>query len=182
MKHVPEQERVNIRPPSIEDANAVWHLVKHIGTLDPNSSYLYLLLFRYFADTCLVAEKDGQIVGFVTSFVQPDDPSALFVWQIGVTSEERGQGIATRLLQSLLELPAVRKASRLEATVSPGNRASHRLFETAAQSRNTVCETVEGGFPASLFPEAGHEDEPLIRITLGSRNINRIKGGGANDQ
>jgi L-2,4-diaminobutyric acid acetyltransferase len=156
------------RRPLPDDASAVWRLVKESGKLDPNSAYCYMLLFNYFAGTCLVAEREERIIGFVTAFAPPEpvERESLFVWQIAVAPEARGQGVATALLRQLLALPACRSAARLEATVSPGNGPSRRLFEAFARERGTVLETAGMGFPAALFPEQGHEDEPIVRISL----------------
>ncbi len=177
MNQALKQEKLVYRHPTTEDAGAVWHLVKNSGRLDLNSSYLYLLLFRYFADTCLIAERGGKLLGFVTSFVPPANHSSLFVWQIAVAPAARGQGIATKLLQRLPELPAGRTVSLMEATVSPSNHSSRRLFEAVARARDTTCEVVEGGFSASQFPEAGHEDELLVRVALkAGNNRNHSKG------
>jgi L-2,4-diaminobutyric acid acetyltransferase len=170
-------DSVIYRSPTTVDARAVWHLAKDSGRLDPNSSYCYLVLFQYFADTCLIAERDGQVLGFVTSFVPPGDNESLFVWQIAVAPEAQGQGIGTKLLQKLLEMPSGRSTKRLEATVSPGNEPSRRLFESLARKRGTTCELVPGGFLAEVFPEPGHEDEPLIRIELIEKSSSkRIQG------
>lgn len=125
-----------------------------------------MLLFRHFAETCLIAEHDGRLLGFVTAFEPPSESGVLFVWQIAVDRKARGRGIGTALLRQLLELPAGRAATRLEATVSPGNEPSKRLFEALARERGTACETAGAGFPAELFPEPGHEAEPLLRIRL----------------
>ena len=158
--------KVAYRCPTPADASAVWRLVAESGTLDANSAYCYMVLFRHFADTCQVAEHDGRLIGFVTAYIPPTDADALFVWQIAVAPEARGQGIGAALLRSLLELPAACGVSWLMATISPGNAPSRRLFESLARERGAVCELAEGGFPAEWFPEPGHEAEPLIRIRL----------------
>jgi L-2,4-diaminobutyric acid acetyltransferase len=157
----------------VADAEEMWRLVRDSGRLDPNSAYCYLLLCRYFSETCLVVENGanaGSLLGFVTAFVPPGDAATLFVWQIAVAVEARGQRLATQLLQRLVGLPACSHTVQLEATVSPSNAPSRRLFESFARSLGASCETVVGGgFAASLFPDAngsGHEAEPLLRIKL----------------
>ena len=56
------------RSPSEEDGKDIWELVKSTRVLDLNSAYSYLLLSKYFCDTCVVAEVNGKIVGFVSAF------------------------------------------------------------------------------------------------------------------
>lgn len=162
----PNGTYLRYRTPHPGDAAPVWRLIRDGGRLDLNSAYSYMLLFRYFADTCVIAERDGQIVGFVTGFIPPVNENVLFVWQIGVSSEARGQGIGKELLRQLLALPAVRRAKALQATVSADNEPSRRLFDSLARERGSRVEQMGEGFPPELFPEAGHEGEPMIRIVL----------------
>jgi len=51
----------------------------------------------------------------------------------------------------------------LEATVTPSNEASHRLFNAFAGRFGARCE-VSPFFAADLFAEADHEAEDLYRI------------------
>lgn len=156
------------RYPTIEDAAELWNLVADSGTLDRNSAYLYLLLCRDFADTCLVAEREGKLVGFVSAYRLPSDPTVLFVWQVGVAVPARREGLALEMLRRL-----VRKFTRfgngndsirfVEATVSPSNVASRHLFESLARGLNSQIEDTDG-FAESLFPSGNHEAEPRIRI------------------
>jgi L-2,4-diaminobutyric acid acetyltransferase len=154
----------------VEDGAAMWALVHEVGTLDPNSAYLYLLLADRFAETCAIAERDGRLVAMLTGFVPPRDPSTYFVWQIGVDPSARGEQLASRLIEHVLARhPSV---SFLEATVSPSNDASLALFRSFARCRDATLAT-HAGYGAELFPHAPdrpqhdrppHEAEPLLRI------------------
>ncbi len=135
--------------------------------LDPNSSYLYLLLCRDFSDTCLVACHGNNVVGFVTAYRVPHDPSVIFVWQIGVAPEAQRQGIAMKLLRELIERCDSSSIEAIEATVAPSNTASRRLFESLAQLLGVqLIEKTEDGFDVNAFPPGHHEAEPRIRIEL----------------
>ena len=48
------------------DIKELSNLIKSVGNLDLNSSYLYLLLAHYFSKDCLVAKADNKIIGFTT--------------------------------------------------------------------------------------------------------------------
>jgi diaminobutyrate acetyltransferase len=149
-----------LRAPRPSDGAAMWALVREAGTLDANSAYLYVLLADRFRDTCALAERDGRVVAMLTGFRPPADPSAYFVWQIGVHPEARGAGLASRLIDAVLARhPDVRF---VEATVSPSNAPSLALFGALARRRGAPLETLEGYGP-ELFPTA-HEREPLLRI------------------
>ena len=165
-----EKPALEFRSPATNDAAQMWQLVCDSGVLDPNSAYLYMLLCRDFRDTCLVACRGDEVVGFVSGYRLPRDPSVLFIWQVGVASNAKRQGIGLRLLRELIERNA-RSITGIEATVSPSNVASRRLFESLARSFGVpVVDVPNGGFSAGDFPPGNHQAEPRIRISpLGDR-------------
>lgn len=154
--------RVTLRPPRTDDAAAIWRLLPAIGGLERNTAYAYLLVCSHFADTSIVAERDGAIVGFVAGYRPPTQPTSLFVWQVGVAPDARGLGLAGRMLDGVLAAPACRDVRYLCATVSPDNQASLALFRGVARRHRIPCEEATC-FPARLFPEP-HADENLLRI------------------
>lgn len=152
-----------IRPPTISDAPKIWRLVGDSGVLDLNSSYLYLLLCRDFSQTCLVADRDSHLGGFVTAYRLPNQPEVLFVWQIGVCSSARRQGLGLRMLSELVSRSGPRFPRFVETTVSPSNTASRNLFESWARRLGVPLIETEG-FSESDFPTGDHESEPRLRI------------------
>ncbi|WAP58786.1 diaminobutyrate acetyltransferase [Streptomyces sp. S465] len=150
--------------PAIEDGAAVWRIARASGVLDANSAYSYLLWFRDFAGTSVVARApDGAPVGFATGYRRPERPGTLVIWQIAVDAEQRGRGLAGAMLDHLTARPAPRGAPRsVETSIGPENTASHRLFLSfAARHRAPVARELL--FPAALFPDS-HEPEYLYRI------------------
>lgn len=165
VKRLSHEAQIVIRKPKLEEGADIWRLVKSTGILDLNSAYNYLMLCKFFADTCAVAESDGQIVGFVTAFRPPTETDSLFVWQIGVDATQRGKGLATRLLHNLLERESVAGIRYITATISPSNRPSRALFEKLSRQLEAPLQVVDDeGIPEHVFPEKGHESEPLVRL------------------
>jgi L-2,4-diaminobutyric acid acetyltransferase len=153
----------HFRHPEVRDGLALWKLVGEVGVLDHNSTYAYLMVCRDFADTCIVAETDGRLQGFVTAYRPPTRPETIFVWQIGVAPEARGRRLAVRILDQLLLSPACDEVSFLETNVTPSNQSSRKMFhEFARRLEASVAES--GGFDSSLFPDPSHEPERLLRI------------------
>lgn len=149
------------RVPNKADAVAMWQFTQTPGGLEANSAYAYLLLADHFRDTCMVAELDGRIVGFVAGYRPPTHPDAYFVWQVGVHPDGRGRGIASRMLDAVVDRQTT-PVRFLEATVTPSNDASRRLFRSFAERRGVEC-VIASGFEPGDFPD-GHEAEELFRI------------------
>lgn len=159
---VPEAASLRFRKPRPQDGAAMWRLVKALDGLELNSAYFYVLFAIDFADTGVVAEtKDGELAGFIVGHRPPTRPESVFVWQIAVAPWMRRQGLGRRLLDELLARQAG-DCSCLEATVSPDNTASLKLFRALARDRGLDCREQEF-MGAALFPNA-HAAEHLLRI------------------
>jgi diaminobutyrate acetyltransferase len=148
-----------LRPPQPADGAALWRLTKDSKVLDLNSSYYYLLWCRDFADTTVIAELDGEPVGFVTGYFRPNDPDTLMVWQVAVDEAARGRGLASQMLD---ELVARTNARALETTIVAHNEASLRTFARFA-ARHGATEEVSPLITAEMYPD-GFDTEYLHRI------------------
>ncbi len=154
---------LTIRCATIADGPALWRLAGRCDGLEQNTLYAYVLLCSHFRETTLVAQRAGEVVGFVAAYRPPTTPDCVFVWQVAVAANGRGQGLATRLIRSLLATPVCADARWLTATVALGNTASQRLFSGIAHRLNVAC-SVERGFDAEHFGAGAHEVEQLFRI------------------
>lgn len=144
------------------DGGEMWRFVREAGVLELNPSYAYILMSQHFGNTCLVAEAEGRMVGFVLAYVPPRQPDTIFVWQIGVAREVRGRGVGLHLLRQLLALDGCRNVRYLEASVTPTNKPSQNLFRAFARKWGVACRRLPF-FPREFFPDA-HEPEYLYRI------------------
>lgn len=154
---------VAFRRPERADGVRCWELVKESSGLEPNTAYAYLLLCTHFAETCVVAEREGEVIGFVAAYRPPARQDTVFVWQIGVREDARGLGLGRQMLHRVFDAPACEHVRFLEATVAPSNEASRGLFGSFARERNALCE-VKDGFLAHDFAPLAHEAEELFRI------------------
>ena len=164
------QEEIHIRKPRATDGYEIHQLIASSPPLDLNSIYSYYLLSDHFGDSCVVAEYQGRVVGFLSAYRIPQRPQALFVWQVVVNRALRGKRIAWRMLKALLRRYADGEVSHVEATVNPSNAASRGLFERLASVHGTTLQE-ETFLEASAFgPGGNHESETLLRVALGTQN------------
>jgi L-2,4-diaminobutyric acid acetyltransferase len=138
----------------------MWRLAE--GAVDRNSPYSYLMLCEFFSDTCAVATVDDRIVGFATGFRLPADADTLFIWQIATDPTVRNLGVGSALLDHLVDIPTVPRTRFLEATVTPDNAASLRLFRSFSTRRDAPCAEAPL-FTSTDFPTP-HAPEHRLRI------------------
>ena len=120
----------HLRSPLGQDASAMQSIARESGTLSVNDTYYYALMARHFAPTCLVAERDGRVCGYVTGYQIPEQQNTLFIWQVGVAEASQGRGLGKIMLCTLIDR---NRAEFLEATITPDNHASLKLFKAIAR-------------------------------------------------
>ncbi len=151
--------------PELADGKPVHELISRCPPLDVNSSYNYFLLCSHFRQTCVIAERDDHMGGFLSAYLLPEQPDTLFVWQVAVDETMRGTGLAGRMLDELLARPACQKLRRIETTIAPDNVPSRRVFERLAERLGATTEE-EAFLEAHHFGSESHDEERLIRINL----------------
>lgn len=152
-----------VRMPDLTDGCAIHDLVSRSHPLDLNSVYCYLLLCDHFKDTCIVAEHESSIVGFISAYVPPAKGETLFIWQVAVDEAMRNRSLATAMLEGLLDRDHG-PVSFLETTVSPSNQASMAFFSAFARRKAAVVSKTPCYGQELFGPGSGHEEEILVRI------------------
>ncbi|MDF0599260.1 diaminobutyrate acetyltransferase [Psychromarinibacter sp. C21-152] len=153
-----------LRKPEATDGAAIWELIKSCKPLDENSMYCNLVQADHFADTCVVAELDGEIVGWVSGHMIPNE-NELFVWQVAVGSQARGLGLGKKMLMALIAREECAGATHLKTTITADNDASWGLFKSFAKAVGGAL-TDEPHFTRDDHFDGHHATEHMVTITL----------------
>lgn len=127
-----EEEKTStftFRKPSIRDGGDIYHLITKCPPLDINSAYCNFLQATHFKDTCVVAERNGEISGFVSGYVRPEQQDTFFVWQVAVSPSARGEGLALSMIEELLKRKVTQNVQFIETTITEDNQGSWALFK-----------------------------------------------------
>jgi predicted GNAT superfamily acetyltransferase len=82
------------------------------------------LFLDHFHDTSLVAERDGDLAGFLVGFLSPARPLEAYVHVVGVAPDLRRTGLARDLYTRFFALAAGRGRTVVSAVTSPVNTGS----------------------------------------------------------
>ncbi|SDI95259.1 diaminobutyrate acetyltransferase [Aliiruegeria lutimaris] len=154
-----------LRKPRAADGAAIWKLVRNCRPLDENSMYCNLIQCDHFADTCVLAEVHGDVVGWVSAYVMPNDPETLFVWQVAVDEQMRGSGLGALMLQSILTRDACEDVRRLQTTITSDNEASWALFRKFGRLQGASLD-VQPYYTQALHFQNRHKTENMVTISL----------------
>lgn len=152
-----------LREPTAEDGARLHALVRECRPLDENSVYCNLLQCSHFSQTCCVAEKDGEMVGFVTGYRHPKEEGVYFLWQVGVHPDASGHGLGKRMMKEILGRDVCRGVRELQTTITKSNEPSRGLFASFARDEGAEMREEEF-FTAEHFGGTGHEPEYLFHI------------------
>ena len=160
----PRTRTPRLRKPVAEDGAEIWELIKSCKPLDVNSMYANLIQADHFRDTCVVAELDGEIVGWVSGHMIPAKEE-LFVWQVAVGEKARGLGLGKKMLFELVERDECDEATHLKTTITEDNDASWGLFRSFARAIGGEL-TDEPHFEREVHFDGRHDTEHMVTITL----------------
>ncbi|MBN1471492.1 MAG: diaminobutyrate acetyltransferase [Syntrophaceae bacterium] len=128
--------QIIFRLPEKKDARSVMKLIEDLPPLDVNSLYCYLLICTRFAQTSVIADHGHEPCGFISAYIHPERKDTIFVWQIIVKNNVRGQGIASAMPNAILHRAYPVPLRYLETTVNPSNKSSNALFSALSKSLN----------------------------------------------
>lgn len=151
------------RRPARGDAIKVSRLIATCPPLDENSLYCTLLQCTDFASTCMLALRDGEIIGWVSGYRPPDEPTTLFIWQVAISGEARGLGIGKALVANLLAADGAKGVERLRTTITKGNEPSWAMFRAIAADLKASL-TDEEWFRRDHEFAGRHDTEFLVTI------------------
>ncbi|MGH1471628.1 MAG: diaminobutyrate acetyltransferase [Cellvibrionaceae bacterium] len=158
-----DYDGILLRLPKLEDGIDVFRLISNCPPLDTNSSYCNLLQCSHFASTSVAAFEGDSLVGFISGYPLLDKPSTLFIWQVAVSENARGRGLASKMLAHILSRSCNSHFEYLETTITEDNQLSWELFKRFAQKNDAVFRSSEWMDKSKHF--AGqHASELLVRI------------------
>ncbi|NNU80329.1 diaminobutyrate acetyltransferase [Halovulum dunhuangense] len=162
------RQTITFRKPVAEDGAEIWALIKSCPPLDVNSMYCNMVQCDHFRETCVLAEMNGEPVGWISGYLVPNDPETLFVWQVAVSEKARGCGLGKRMLAELLERTACRRVRRMQTTITRDNAASWGLFRSFADARDAELDHAPH-FTRDDHFNGAHATEHMVTIALPAR-------------
>lgn len=82
------------------------------------------LFFDHFSNTSFIAQKDGEMIGFLVGFLSQSNPDEAYIHFAGVHPEYRKQGIGHMLYRSFFQTVQDFDRSFVRCITSPVNQGS----------------------------------------------------------
>lgn len=88
------------------------------------SDMLPKVFFNHFNHTSFIAEKDGQIIGFLIGFLSQSDKDSAYIHFVGVSPEQRKTKIGKHLYNEFFKVVKNNNRNVVRAVTSPVNKVS----------------------------------------------------------
>ena len=95
----------------------------------PSSERAHPVFFYELGSQALIAEEDGELVGFLLGFITQAEPPVAYVHLVGIQPEHRRLGVGKELYERFIERAGAAGAARLKAITTVGNEGSVRFHE-----------------------------------------------------
>ncbi|PCS24191.1 diaminobutyrate acetyltransferase [Candidatus Enterovibrio escicola] len=154
-----------MRAPTLRDGIKIHDLITSCPPLDKNSTYCNFLQASHFHKTCILAEDDDKIAGFISAYLKPDVNDELFIWQVAVSPTMRGKGLAGRMLKALLMREHLQLVQAVETTITKYNDGSWNLFNKLDKA-NGNSGSVSVFLDEQKHFKGHHDTEFLYRVPL----------------
>lgn len=118
------------------DASQVLNLIEQCRPyVAPYNVYTYWILENDYSSACYIAEENDKIIGFISG-IPSIDKQSIFIWQLCFHIDYRGRGIASSLLNSLINKVKELKFEKIELSISESNSTSQNLFKSYLHKNN----------------------------------------------
>ena len=95
----------------------------------PSSERAHPVFFYELGSHALIAEEDGEVVGFLLGLVTEDAPKVAYVHLVGIHPDHRRLGVGKELYVRFTERAQAVGAATMKAITTVGNEGSVRFHE-----------------------------------------------------
>jgi GNAT superfamily N-acetyltransferase len=104
----------------------------------PISTFAHPIFFYELGDQALVAEEDGEMIGFLLGFISPQPEKVGFVHLVGIHPDHRRKGVGRALYATFTEQCIAAGCRRLKAITTAGNEGSLRFHQAVGWETREV--------------------------------------------
>lgn len=132
-----------------------WWGGRHMADMLPK------LFFRHFKDTSLIAEEDGELVGFLIGFISQSYVDEAYIHFVGIHPDYRKKGIGRKLYSAFFEKVAKKGCKAVHSVTSPVNKVSIN-FHTRMGFQIEKGDSIVDWIPVNIDYDGPGEDRVLF--------------------
>ena len=117
----------------------------------PSSERAHPVFFYELGQHALIAEDDGEVVGFLLGFLAPEEPPVAYVHLVGINPDHRRLGVGKELYARFTERASKAGAATLKAVTTVGNEGSARFHEALGFETTEVADYAGRGRSRVVF-------------------------------
>ena len=115
---------MNIRHIEPEDCKAILGVASNWWGSNYSSDMFSKWYIQHFRDTCLLAEENGKMIGFIMGFLSQSNSKEAYIRIVMVDSELRGKGVGRALYNEFFKCVGVRGRNVVRCVTAPRKKDS----------------------------------------------------------
>jgi predicted GNAT superfamily acetyltransferase len=161
----PPDDQITIRGGVPEDHQRIIPLMPDWWDGRDLSAMLPKVFFRHFNDTIYIAERAGQLVGFLVGFYSQTDQETGYIHFVGVHPEYRKLGVARMLYGKFFDACRGQGRAIVKSCTSPVNKLSV-MFHQAMGFEIESGDSVIDGIPVTTDYLGENDSKVLFKKIL----------------
>jgi len=106
----------------------------------PSGERAHPVFFYELGDQALIAEEDGELVGFLLGFVAPTHPPTGYIHLVGIEPDHRRLGVGKALYEHFMDRCRAVGAAQIKAITNVGNDGSVRFHEALGFATEEIAD------------------------------------------
>ena len=155
-----DENYLKLRSVKGSDANLLHHLALSCPPLDVHTNYTYWVVAEYFGEGCYILEEDNESIGYIMTIQTKDE---IFVWQIGILDEFRGQGYSSLLIEKVISNAILTKRD-VYVTIAKDNIVSFSAFSSVVKKSGLKMIPVDTVVLKDIDDSSFYENEIRYKI------------------
>ena len=117
-----------IRNCTVGDVDRVRRFVDTCKPLDLHTPFTYWALFNYSSNLCFIIEENEDVIGFVSGIRSSVEKDIVYLWQIGVSKDQRGKNYSSVLIENFIGSVSSLNCNKIQVSIDLNNEASYNTF------------------------------------------------------
>lgn len=115
---------LNIRHIEPDDCNAIFEVASDWWGSNYSNDMISKWYIHHFRDTCLLAEENGKMAGFLIGFLSQSEPNESYIRIVMVNPAIRGKGVGRALYEEFFKRVGMLGRSVVRCVTAPGKKDS----------------------------------------------------------
>ncbi|HEX7467023.1 MAG TPA: GNAT family N-acetyltransferase [Methanobacterium sp.] len=111
-----------------EDFLKIYEVGEYCSPMTNERKSIYHMFTKFFKQTSLVFEDNGEIKGFLLGFISQEDPEDSYIHLLCIKNDLRGQNLGSNLVDEFIKIVSSHGCRKVFLICKPSNKSAIRFY------------------------------------------------------